>query len=138
MERAGKRKHSPVAPAKSSSSSRVTETEPGTQKKRANQLLDTGSAINVKKKVSVQDPTPSGQSEPPSVIDSTGYECIICLESTSLKEMKTLQCSHAFHRPCIDLWLEEERRCPICRRYIVLSQNARPLQQTVPPQNARR
>ncbi|GBL93356.1 hypothetical protein AVEN_219481-1 [Araneus ventricosus] len=70
---------------------------------------------NVKKDASVQDPSTSGEGRPPSVDTSTGYECTICLESTSRKEMKTLPCSHAFHEACIDVWLVENRRCPICR-----------------------
>ncbi|GBL93359.1 hypothetical protein AVEN_219483-1 [Araneus ventricosus] len=110
MKGSRKRKHSPVAAAKTASPSGVAKTKPGAQKKPRKQTK------NAKKEASVQDPSTSGEGRPPSVDTSAGYECAICLESTSRKEMRTLQCSHAFHQACIDMWLAEDRRCPICRK----------------------
>ncbi|GBL93358.1 hypothetical protein AVEN_219482-1 [Araneus ventricosus] len=124
MKGARKRKHSPATVAASASSSGVAETKRDAQKKPRKQSPCTGSGKNIKKEASVQDPSTSGEGRPHSVDTSTGYECAICLESTSRKEMRTLQCSHAFHQACIDMWLTENTECPVCR------------QETAPPQNA--
>uniref|UniRef100_A0A1D1YKF6 RING-H2 finger protein ATL7 n=1 Tax=Anthurium amnicola TaxID=1678845 RepID=A0A1D1YKF6_9ARAE len=44
-------------------------------------------------------------------------QCSICLgeyqENEVLRIMPT--CGHEFHRSCIDLWLEKQSTCPICR-----------------------
>ncbi|GBL85820.1 hypothetical protein AVEN_63156-1 [Araneus ventricosus] len=132
MKRAGKRKHSSVASVDGASSSVVAET----QKKRRKQSLCTGSTKNAKKDASVrdrrklqqrsvQDPSTSAEARPSNGNTLTGYECPICLESSRKNEMKSLPCYHAFHQRCIDTWLIENRRCPVCR------------QETAPPQNAR-
>ncbi|GBM51109.1 hypothetical protein AVEN_275300-1 [Araneus ventricosus] len=127
MESARKRKHSSVAAVESESSSMTTKTDPDMQTKRRKQSPFTGSDKNVKKDTSVQDPSTSGEGRTPSVDTSTGYECAICLESTRRRKMKSLPCSHAFHRACIDVWLKEgSRRCPICRQESEPPQNARP------------
>lgn len=53
--------------------------------------------------------------------------CSICLESfKDGDELRTLECSHCFHRRCIDLWLvgclsdehTNTRNCPQCRQTI--------------------
>ncbi|GBN29565.1 hypothetical protein AVEN_132360-1 [Araneus ventricosus] len=126
MESAVKRKHSSDATVARAPSSVVPETESHKQKKRRGQSPRTGSAKNVKNDSSVQDPGTSGEGRPPSVDTSTGYECSICLESTRRNKMKSLPCSHAFHQACIDAWLIEDRRCPVCRQKTAPPQNARP------------
>ena len=49
--------------------------------------------------------------------------CRICLEdydpNKDTKEKRShpvrLECGHAFHRPCIQIWLAEANTCPCCR-----------------------
>ncbi|XP_071738176.1 RING-H2 finger protein ATL16-like [Rutidosis leptorrhynchoides] len=45
------------------------------------------------------------------------YECVVCLND--FQEMDTLRilpsCSHAFHLDCIDIWLQNNANCPLCR-----------------------
>jgi len=44
-------------------------------------------------------------------------ECSICLEGIQHEFSKaTLQCSHSFHRTCIQKWFRRQRRCPNCRK----------------------
>ncbi|XP_051124378.1 RING-H2 finger protein ATL51-like [Andrographis paniculata] len=50
-----------------------------------------------------------------------GSECAVCLnefvENESLRVLP--KCSHAFHVPCIDMWLASHSVCPLCRANIV-------------------
>ncbi|CAL1288385.1 unnamed protein product [Larinioides sclopetarius] len=142
MKRAGKRKHSSVASAESGPFSMVTET----QTKRRRQSPCTSSTKNVKKEASVrdrrklrqrsvQDPSTSREGRLPSGNTSAGYQCPICLESARNNEMNCLPCYHAFHQFCIDEWLRENRRCPVCRQETAPLQNTS--QETALPQNAR-
>ncbi|CAN0908142.1 RING-H2 finger protein ATL30 [Linum grandiflorum] len=50
--------------------------------------------------------------------DKHELECAICLaefEDVDLIRLLTA-CYHVFHLPCIDLWLESNKTCPVCRR----------------------
>lgn len=44
-------------------------------------------------------------------------QCIICLAEYEEKDvLRTLPyCGHDFHMACIDLWLEQNTTCPVCR-----------------------
>jgi len=45
--------------------------------------------------------------------------CSVCLEDFADGErIRTLPCDHTFHAPCIDMWLGQNRACPICKRDI--------------------
>lgn len=45
--------------------------------------------------------------------------CAVCLEDFQPRErVKRLPCGHAFHAGCIDPWLVESDKCPICKRSI--------------------
>lgn len=47
-----------------------------------------------------------------------GLECAICLvefEDDSLLRLLD-DCCHVFHQQCVDLWLESQKTCPVCRR----------------------
>uniref|UniRef100_A0A7N0V7C7 RING-type E3 ubiquitin transferase n=1 Tax=Kalanchoe fedtschenkoi TaxID=63787 RepID=A0A7N0V7C7_KALFE len=46
-----------------------------------------------------------------------GTECSVCLgEFEDGESLRLLpKCSHAFHIPCIDTWLESHATCPLCR-----------------------
>ena len=55
-------------------------------------------------------------------VGMAGYRsCPICLQLFCLgDEFRSLGCSHAFHRGCIDTWLLDHRGdCPVCRRRVV-------------------
>jgi Ring finger domain len=45
------------------------------------------------------------------------YRCSICLGDYEEKEMLRVipACHHSFHLVCIDLWLQKQSTCPICR-----------------------
>ncbi|KAJ3680044.1 hypothetical protein LUZ60_016322 [Juncus effusus] len=44
-------------------------------------------------------------------------QCSICLGEYQEKEMLRIipACNHSFHLTCIDLWLQKQATCPICR-----------------------
>ncbi|KVH94317.1 RING-H2 finger protein ATL16-like [Cynara cardunculus var. scolymus] len=45
------------------------------------------------------------------------YECVVCLND--FQELDTLRilpsCNHGFHLDCIDIWLQNNANCPLCR-----------------------
>ena len=44
-------------------------------------------------------------------------ECSICLENIHFGDfIKCCNCSHCFHKECIERWLENNKTCPLCRR----------------------
>ncbi|XP_027362918.1 RING-H2 finger protein ATL16-like [Abrus precatorius] len=52
--------------------------------------------------------------------DQSVYGCVVCL--TEFKEQDVLKvlpsCNHAFHLDCIDIWLQTNSNCPLCRSSI--------------------
>ncbi|KAL3624479.1 hypothetical protein CASFOL_031147 [Castilleja foliolosa] len=44
-------------------------------------------------------------------------QCSICLAEYEEKEVLRImpKCGHSFHLPCIDVWLEIQSTCPVCR-----------------------
>ncbi|KAJ7688988.1 hypothetical protein B0H17DRAFT_646337 [Mycena rosella] len=54
---------------------------------------------------------------PERVLESCVERCLICLDDyTEVDEIRLLSCRHAFHRGCVDRWLETGRNnCPACR-----------------------
>ena len=43
----------------------------------------------------------------------------ICLCDFEAGDMlRQLPCSHEFHQPCIDSWMERHRTCPLCRHVL--------------------
>ena len=47
-------------------------------------------------------------------------ECSICLEKYNVKEkILQLECNHAFHKKCIQTWLNKNNSCPQCRENII-------------------
>lgn len=55
------------------------------------------------------------------------FDCAVCLCEFQLEDKLRLlpNCSHAFHRDCIDTWLLSHSTCPICRTSLLvdISQN---------------
>ena len=41
-------------------------------------------------------------------------DCPICLEPIS-RNKKILKCNHAFHKSCVNTWLQRHDTCPMCR-----------------------
>ncbi|KAJ7539311.1 hypothetical protein O6H91_11G086700 [Diphasiastrum complanatum] len=50
-----------------------------------------------------------------------GTECTICLSEFEEGEMISMlpNCCHAFHLPCIDMWLVSNVSCPTCRNNLL-------------------
>lgn len=53
----------------------------------------------------------------------TSTECSVCLNEFHEKEKLRIipNCSHVFHIDCIDVWLQNNANCPLCRTSISLS-----------------
>jgi len=48
--------------------------------------------------------------------NSSRDQCVICLERFRVgDEIRTISCTHAFHRGCVDPWLRQKAICPICK-----------------------
>ena len=65
-----------------------------------------------------QESNPTLHSSGPSrqAVPAASDSCTICLDHVGTNGgCKTLSCRHAFCRGCIDRWLNESRRCPVCR-----------------------
>lgn len=50
-------------------------------------------------------------------------ECTICLLDYTEETKKTTECSHIFHRECLDKWLETNNSCPLCRTLLQKQQH---------------
>eukprot|EP00040_Diaphanoeca_grandis_P007624 m.2942 g.2942 ORF g.2942 m.2942 type:complete len:201 (+) comp1888_c0_seq1:181-783(+) len=49
-------------------------------------------------------------------IDGGRTACAICLNSLSADEnVLLLECTHIFHRACLQPWLSQQTTCPVCR-----------------------
>ncbi|KAK3041330.1 hypothetical protein RJ639_002311 [Escallonia herrerae] len=55
------------------------------------------------------------------------FECAVCLSEFQEAEKLRLipNCSHVFHIDCIDVWLQSNANCPLCRTSISISSKAR-------------
>jgi hypothetical protein len=48
-------------------------------------------------------------------------DCPICLDTFSAKETVKLECSHHFHKECIEHSFKYNNKCPICRNNLMVS-----------------
>jgi len=56
---------------------------------------------------------------PEEVYEGNEMSCPICIESVLSGEIiKTLKCHHIFHLNCIDTWLINGNKCPLCNDVI--------------------
>ncbi|KAM3355937.1 RING-H2 finger protein ATL16 [Capsicum galapagoense] len=64
--------------------------------------------------------------------------CVVCLNEFKEDEMLRLlpKCSHAFHLDCIDIWLQNNASCPLCRTSISGNTNKHPLDIIVAPNSS--
>ena len=53
------------------------------------------------------------------IVDNTEDDCSICLESKLSGDIIELECTHTFHKECINKWLTNNESCPYCRQDIV-------------------
>ena len=50
------------------------------------------------------------------LIEDSIDQCSICLENFMKKDKKILlNCSHEFHKKCLQEWLNKNNTCPLCR-----------------------
>ena len=48
---------------------------------------------------------------------TTADSCLICMENFAAgKRIKALKCGHEYDATCIDKWLANEKRCPVCSK----------------------
>lgn len=52
--------------------------------------------------------------------ETASYECAVCLsEFEDGERLRVIpNCCHAFHIDCIDIWLQSNANCPLCRLWI--------------------
>ncbi|KAF8766959.1 uncharacterized protein LOC129965559 [Argiope bruennichi] len=135
-----KRKHSSAASANRAASSVLTVTNANMQKKSRKHSRCSDFVNNVTKEESsatAQDASKGEKDHLPSTDIPTEYKCSICLDTTLRKKMKRLPCSHIFHRSCINKWLKNHRRCPLCRVAITYPRNKRSTTNRRPTTNRR-
>jgi len=46
--------------------------------------------------------------------------CSICLEKDTANTWKVLPCKHKFHPVCIDPWLLQSDKCPMCKKTVMI------------------
>lgn len=65
------------------------------------------------------------------------YGCVVCLSEFQENEMLRVlpKCSHTFHLDCIDIWLQSNSNCPLCRTSIS-GITKPPIDQTVAPSSS--
>eukprot|EP01012_Entosiphon_sulcatum_P000823 TRINITY_DN10144_c0_g1_i1.p1 TRINITY_DN10144_c0_g1~~TRINITY_DN10144_c0_g1_i1.p1 ORF type:complete len:558 (-),score=50.09 TRINITY_DN10144_c0_g1_i1:102-1775(-) len=55
-----------------------------------------------------------------STVPTSDSTCCICVSEYEVsEEIRTLPCSHFYHRECVDKWLAENRTCPVCKEDVL-------------------
>ena len=48
------------------------------------------------------------------------HNCAICIDVLKSGQMvKALQCTHKFHSSCINQWLKQKLKCPLCKQSVI-------------------
>ena len=55
--------------------------------------------------------------EPMDGKETFNDDCCICMEEIKTDGVKT-SCNHGYHKKCLNKWLKEDSRCPMCRQNI--------------------
>jgi len=64
--------------------------------------------------------------------NSAEDQCAVCLDQFCHgDELRVFPCSHRYHTMCIDVWLVENRLCPVCRNDPLLADSPGPLRQNL-------
>lgn len=65
------------------------------------------------------------------------YGCVVCLNEFQEQDMLRIlpNCSHSFHLDCIDIWLQSNANCPLCRTSIS-GNNKYPIDQIIAPSSS--
>jgi E3 ubiquitin-protein ligase RNF38/44 len=54
---------------------------------------------------------------PTENLSEENKKCIICMTEYEPNEaLKLLPCTHRFHAQCIEQWLKDHSKCPICKK----------------------
>ncbi|KAF9605621.1 hypothetical protein IFM89_017964 [Coptis chinensis] len=63
------------------------------------------------------------------------FECAVCLNEFQEEEKLRIlpKCTHVFHIDCIDIWLQNNANCPLCRSSISISTAQVPTNQIISP-----
>lgn len=47
-------------------------------------------------------------------------DCPICLDELCIGDyVRTLECQHLFHGPCLETWLKKSSECPVCKTVLL-------------------
>lgn len=88
----------------------------------------TARAANFDQMVESEDTVESREdAQSDSLAGVTARKCLICLEDFQDGMMiRTLPCFHRFMADCIDTWLSQQAKCPVCKRSIQEDMNSLP------------
>lgn len=66
------------------------------------------------------------------------YGCVVCLNEFQEHDMLRVlpNCSHAFHLDCIDVWLQSNANCPLCRTSISGDTGRYPINRIIAPSSS--
>ncbi|KDP26545.1 hypothetical protein JCGZ_17703 [Jatropha curcas] len=64
--------------------------------------------------------------------------CVVCLNEFREQDMLRVlpNCSHSFHLDCIDIWLQSNSNCPLCRTSISGTNSRYPIDQIIAPSSS--
>ena len=52
--------------------------------------------------------------------DTQEAQCSICFDNFErFQKYKKIQCGHEYHGNCLDKWLSEQKRCPMCNEDVI-------------------
>jgi len=46
--------------------------------------------------------------------------CSICLcDLSNYEKVRKVKCGHIYHAECLEIWLKEEKICPMCKEFVI-------------------